>query len=554
MRLLKTTLDGGVSFTKDLSEEQLSGPEYKYAILSHRWGKQEEEVTYEDVLNGLGTSKPGIGSQKIRFCIQQARQDNLKYFWIDTCCIDKSKDAELSQALRSMFRWYARSEKCYVYLSDVPQQEQSEELGTGWEQDFRHSEWFRRGWTLQELIAPSALEFYSRHGKSLGTRVSLEKQINEVTRIPVRALRGYALTEFSVHERRQWQEGRRTQQPEDMVYSMFGLLNVSMPVLYGEGLTKAQQRLENEINITQKGIGYRDFSLTFSLADAAVETQHFVARTDELEEIRTNLVSDGSRKVVVLHGLGGMGKTQLAIAYAKRHKDDYSALLWLNAKDENAVKSSFMKMARQIVREQPSSAARLAGLRLDEDVDDVVDAVRAWLSRPMNTRWLMICDNYDNPKVSGNTDPSALDLRSFLPEAYQGAVIVTTRSAEVRLGHCIRIQKLAHLQDSLQILENSSQRSNLVHDGGAVELAQKLDGLPLALATAGAYLSQSAITFSKYLDLYTRSWAKLQQKSRSLITYEDRTLYTTWQVSYDQIERSLMNWTLSTSQVDKKGA
>ena len=104
MRLLKRDNAGGITFTEDLSDAELSEPRYKYAILSHRWGPDEEEVTYNDVVNGIGTSKPGTGSEKIRFCVRQTRQDGLQYFWMDTCCIDKSKETELSKALRSMFR------------------------------------------------------------------------------------------------------------------------------------------------------------------------------------------------------------------------------------------------------------------------------------------------------------------------------------------------------------------------------------------------------------------------------------------------------------------
>ena len=177
--------------------------------------------------------------------------------------------------------------------------------------------------------------------------------------------------------------------------------------------------------------------------------------------MREHLSSDGSRKVVVLHGLGGIGKTQLAIRYATRHREDHSALFWLNAKDETSTKSSFVQMARHIRREHPT-ASPIAGLDLEQNLDEVVDAVKTWLSTPMNTRWLMICDNYDNPKLPGITDSAALELRRYLPEAHQGSVIVTTRSLEVQLGHCMRIQKLQDLSDGLMILEHSSRRRKLV--------------------------------------------------------------------------------------------
>jgi hypothetical protein len=251
MRLLKRNDAGGVTFTKDLSESELR--RFDYAILSHTWGSAEEEVSYDDILKGEGTSKPGLGSEKIRFCMRQTAQDGLEYFWVDTCCINKKDDAELSKSLRSMFRWYAGANRCYAFLSDIPCAKLPE---TAWEHDFRLSRWFRRGWTLQELIAPPTLEFYTKYGKCLGTKASLEWQIAEITGIPIKALAGRDLAVFTMHERRQWQEGRETREPEDLVYSLLGLLDISMPVLYGEGLAKAQQRLDNEITVVQKGMSH----------------------------------------------------------------------------------------------------------------------------------------------------------------------------------------------------------------------------------------------------------------------------------------------------------
>jgi hypothetical protein len=210
------------------------------------------------------------------------------------------------------------------------------------------------------------------------------------------------------------------------------------------------------------GIGAKreDFSVTFSLSDIP-EIEHFVAREKELAEIHRTLRGDGSRRTVVLHGLGGIGKTQLTVAYAKRHRDDYSAVFWLNIKDEDSLKQSFAKAARQILREHPS-ASRLSGVDIKENFDEVIDAVKEWLSLSNNTRWLMIYDNYDNPKLLGNTDPAAVDIRRFLPESYQGSVIITTRSSEVKIGHRIQIRKLEDVRDSVRILSNASRREGLM--------------------------------------------------------------------------------------------
>jgi hypothetical protein len=174
------------------------------------------------------------------------------------------------------------------------------------------------------------------------------------------------------------------------------------------------------------------------------------------------LSGDGSRRTVVLHGLGGIGKTQITVAYAKRHKDDYSAILWLNAKDEDAIKQSFANIARQILREHPSTT-KLYSIDTKGNLDKVIDAVKAWLSLPTNTRWLMVYDNYDNPKLPGTTDSTALDIGRFLPESYQGSVIITTRSSKVKIGYPIRIRKLENDRDSFKILSNTSRREGLAN-------------------------------------------------------------------------------------------
>ena len=220
--------------------------------------------------------------------------------------------------------------------------------------------------------------------------------------------------------------------------------------------------------LTGIGIKHKDFSIVFSLSNVS-EIEHFVAREGELAEMHRILSGDGSRRTVVLHGLGGIGKTQLTIAYAKRHKDNYSAIFWLNIKDEDALKQGFSKAARQILREHPS-ASRLSSVDIKENLDEVIDAVKAWLSLPNNTRWLMIYDNYDNPKFPGNTDPVALDIRKFLPESYQGSVIITTRLSQVRIGRPIQIRKLENVRDSLKILSNASRREGLINGEDVLDL------------------------------------------------------------------------------------
>jgi hypothetical protein len=248
MRLLKYDPDGEFSLAEFFNECDTP----KYAILSHKWGA--EEVTFKDLADGTGKNKTGY--DKIRFCAQQAADDSLQYFWVDTCCIDKSSSAELQEAINSMFRWYRDAVKCYVYLSDIslPPFDAAVDFTKAWELPFRESRWFTRGWTLQELIAPASVEFYSKEGKLLGDKVSLEQLVCEITGIPIRAFQGSPLSDFSIPERMAWAKPRQTKREEDSVYSLLGIFDVHMPLIYGERRKNALKRLYEEIEKSSKGM------------------------------------------------------------------------------------------------------------------------------------------------------------------------------------------------------------------------------------------------------------------------------------------------------------
>lgn len=256
MRLLKYSDHGEISLTDDiLNEDKLP----TYAILSHTW-EANEEVTFYDLTNQTGKDK--AGQNKIRFCMQQAARDGIYYSWVDTCCIDKSTSHELSTAINSMFRWYQRASKCYVYLSDVSVPDEisdAEAFRIAWRDAFRRSRWFTRGWTLQELLAPASVEFFSKQGRRLGSRVSLEQEIQEITAIPTAALRGQLLSEFSVEERRSWAAKRITTLKEDRVYCLLGIFGVFLSLIYGEGEAYATLRLMEEIQKRQEQRGTKSF-------------------------------------------------------------------------------------------------------------------------------------------------------------------------------------------------------------------------------------------------------------------------------------------------------
>jgi hypothetical protein len=236
MRLLERKEDGELSLAEFVGDNIP-----RYAILSHTWGADNEECTFKDLVEGTGKTKAGYS--KIKFCGEQAANDNLRYFWVDTCCIDKSSSSELSEAINSMFRWYHDAVKCYVYLSDVS-------IGvsqpTG-KPAFQQSRWFTRGWTLQELVAPTSVEFFSGEGERIGDKKSLVHEIHKRTGISVRALEGTHLSEFSVDERMSWATERQTKREEDAAYSLLGIFDVPIPLLYGEGREKAFVRLRKAI-------------------------------------------------------------------------------------------------------------------------------------------------------------------------------------------------------------------------------------------------------------------------------------------------------------------
>ncbi|KAJ4287386.1 hypothetical protein N0V90_012785 [Kalmusia sp. IMI 367209] len=241
MRLLKRLSNGNfdlVSFNDDHAPP--------YAILSHTW-VEGQEITYNELVGGI-KDKDKAGYHKIRFCVERAANDGLQYSWVDTGCIDKSSSNELSAAINSMFRWYKRAEKCYIYLSDV-------QILGDWKQAFRRSRWFTRGWTLQELLAPSTIDFFSKEGKWLGDKTSLEQEIYEITKIPIEALRGQELTEFSVEERMSWMAKRTTTLKEDRIYCLLGIFGVFLSLIYGEGEVYANLRLEEEIKKRQEAGG-----------------------------------------------------------------------------------------------------------------------------------------------------------------------------------------------------------------------------------------------------------------------------------------------------------
>ncbi|KAF2128694.1 hypothetical protein P153DRAFT_293234, partial [Dothidotthia symphoricarpi CBS 119687] len=211
-----------------------------YMILSHRW--REDEVLFADMMVPDHTNAQAKkGYVKLESSCRLALQMNLQYAWMDTCCIDKTSSAELSEAINSMYSYYASSKICLAYLDDVDDHPQGKFF-------LNDAIWFTRGWTLQELIAPSELIFYSRGWLLLGSKRSLSHQTSIASGIAESVLQDVShLQNTCVSAKMSWAAKRTTTRAEDEAYSLMGLFGVNMATLYGEGRQNAFRRLQLEI-------------------------------------------------------------------------------------------------------------------------------------------------------------------------------------------------------------------------------------------------------------------------------------------------------------------
>jgi hypothetical protein len=192
------------------------------------------------------TARAKSGYSKIFNACQKAKELSLEHCWIDTCCIDKDSSAELSEAINSMFAWYSDAAVCFAYLEDV----QRASVNT----DLPRSRWFKRGWTLQELIAPKNVDFYDKNWVKIGSKDTRSEQVTPfmedlrfITGIDEVVLWKPAyMRSKSVAARMSWAQNRQTTRKEDLAYCLMGLFDVNMPLLYGEG-DRAFLRLQEEI-------------------------------------------------------------------------------------------------------------------------------------------------------------------------------------------------------------------------------------------------------------------------------------------------------------------
>ena len=451
-----------------------------YAILSHRWG--DSEVLFVDIANGSYKEKEGY--RKMKFCAEQAAKDQLQYFWIDTCCIDKWNLDELSRSINSMFHWYKCAKKCYVFLPDVSvptiaaiaQQD-------NWEASFRASEWFRRGWTLQELIAPESVEFFSREGQLLGNRTSLKQLVHEITGVPIEALQGCSLDRFTIQERMEWTKDRKTTEEEDIVYCLLGILDLSMPISYGEGREKARVRLETEINCRAP------FFVPFS------RNENFVGQEAQLAQLEMNLFGSKRAAIMAITGPGGTGKSQLALEFAYRvvQQNKSCSIFWVDASSIDGIHQSYANIARKL---------KIPGW--NNEKIDVKQIVKLYLCRESVGQSFLIFDNVDNANLSSNETSIGhnVSLTDYLPQSKLCSALITTTNRDT--ARTLASQNVIELQEMEQDKAQSIFEKYLNTPVAKTEreqlelLLKQLSYLPLAIVQAAAYINNTHITLQDY--------------------------------------------------------
>ncbi|KAH6612769.1 kinesin light chain [Boeremia exigua] len=503
-----------------------------YAILSHRWS--DSEALIEDVLNGSYEEKEE-GYQKLRFCAEQAAQDGLQYFWLDTCCIDRWDNNERSKAINSMFQWYRNAARCYVFLSDVSLTAVTETPTSpcsDWEAAFCASPWFTRGWTLQELIAPVSVEFFSREGQRIGDKASLDRRLHDITGIPLAALRNSPLDQFSTSERMRWAEKRTTTEEEDIVYCLLGLLGISMPVTYGEGQESARRRLQAEIKATDSAPSIIPFS----------RNESFVGRESQLANLEARLFSDDqTTTMLAIVGLGGTGKSQLAleVAHRTRLKNKDCSVFWMDASDIDSISRSYASVAR-----------KLSVPGCDDDQADTKQVVKRCVAAISARQCLLIYDNVKGTALlpSDSYTREAADSADFLPLSELCSIIFTTTESDIAKAlipqNVIALHELTP-DTALRMLQNrlTAPLSN-TEQQGAMHLLRELSRLPLAVSQAAACMNASNITLQQYQ-------AQLDEHKGAALKYSDgscedkqresglrKTVAATLSLSIDHVQQS----------------
>ncbi|KAF2718075.1 HET-domain-containing protein [Polychaeton citri CBS 116435] len=540
----------------------------KYAIASHRW-VAGTEVMLSSVQDGK--EKHSLGYQKVKGFAKYVRTQipDLKWLWIDTCCINQHSDRELSEAINSMFRWYRDAEVCLAYLQDVP-------AVTDAAPTFEKSTWFSRGWTLQELLAPAIVIFLSEDWQVIGHKgkprssvpmqagTPLESRIANITGIPESILQDYDKSHsLSTEEKLKWMEHRQTTREEDSSYCLLGILGVGMNIRYGEGREKTRERLLKKARLRGRDIvlgenhhgiecGQNFGSIYFASKQSETRPKpssnipfrrdaNFVKRATLTNQIRQKLLAPAGR--VALVGLGGVGKSQLAIEYAHqlRQQSPQTWMFWVHASNTARFEQSMRDVANQLGIDE----------RQDPDVD-YLQLLQNWLRNESKGNWFMVLDNADDasfllePLATLGTAQPTRSRIGYIPSCDHGSVMITTRSEGEAL-------KLVYKTEVLSVSPMSEEEAEELLESKLGQpsphnrnLVQALDCIPLAISQAAAYIQERAprCSVQQYREEIERSRVSRSSLLRRHIPLPDRDLEATnavmltWQISFEHIYRT----------------
>ncbi|KAK7181981.1 kinesin light chain [Paraphaeosphaeria sporulosa] len=456
-----------------------------YAILSHRWS--DSEILLEDIASGVYKDRQD-GYRKLEFCAKQATQDNLQFFWIDTCCIDRWDLHERSKSINSMFQWYKNATRCYVFLSDVslPTATESSQRSK-WEALFRASAWFTRGWTLQELIAPVSVQFFTYEGQRIGDKASLDELIHGITSIPLEALRNCPLDHFNISERQRWAENRTTTEEEDIIYCLLGILGISMPTAYGEGKESARSRLQAEVEAADNVPSIIPFSRNPGL----------VGREAQLAKLEAELFSnEHTTTTLAIVGPGGTGKSQLAleVAHRIRQNSKHCSVFWIDASDKDGLYQSYASVAQ-----------KLSISDWDDDQPDIKRMMQQCVAELSARQCLLIFDNAEDTVLRSSSSPTAEagDLADYLPQSTLCSIVFTTTNSDtaktLASNNIIALRELTP-DTALMVLQNrlANPLSDTRQLREAELLLRELSYLPLAVVQAAACINASGMAVQEY--------------------------------------------------------
>jgi hypothetical protein len=447
-----------------------------YAILSHTW--EDGEVTFAEMRNNDGKEKQGY--RKIHSCGQQAQQDGLQYFWVDTCCINKKDKAELSHTIQSMFRWYQNANRCYVYLSDVSTREGIDNtLGQStWELAFRASRWFTRGWTLQELLAPSVVQFFSQEWEKLGDKVLLKSWIHTITNIPPKALEGAPLYQFSVKERLEWKSDRETTYEEDGWYSLSGIFGVEMAPAYSEGAASAFKRLMDEIQTLERCV--RDMRTTDPYDDKKrieetkggllADSYHWIFENDTFQQWQ----QDQHSRLLWIKGDPGKGKTMLLCGIIdhklKRSTNGLLSFFFCQGTDSrlNSATGVLRGLIYLLVRQQPRLTSHLRK-RYDQAGSALFQDANAWVAlSEVFTSMVQDEDLKASCLIVDALDECVIDLPKLLD------LITRTTASSSRIKWLVSSRNEGHIEQKLKSVGDEAKLS-LELDRNAGQVARAVD-------------------------------------------------------------------------------